>query len=45
LRASVYFRPQISSSLFPLVQEAHIVGAVAFVGGLLVYALSRQEKA
>jgi threonine/homoserine efflux transporter RhtA len=41
----IYFGPQIASSLFPLAQEAHIVGAVAFVGGLVVYALSHQKKA
>ena len=41
----IYFGPQIASSLFPLAQEAHIVGAIAFVGGLVVYALSNQEKA
>jgi threonine/homoserine efflux transporter RhtA len=40
----IYFGPQIASSMFPLVQEAHIVGAVALVGGLVVYALSHQEK-
>ncbi len=41
----IYFGPQISASLFPPVQEAHIVRAVAFVGGLVVHALSRQQKA
>jgi threonine/homoserine efflux transporter RhtA len=40
----IYFGPQIASSLFPLVQEAHIVGVVALVGGIVVYALSNQEK-
>jgi threonine/homoserine efflux transporter RhtA len=40
----VYFGPQIASSLFPLAQEAHVVGAVALVGGLVVCALSHQEK-
>ena len=39
----IYFGPQIASSLFPLTQEAHIVGAVAFVGGLVVHALSNQK--
>jgi threonine/homoserine efflux transporter RhtA len=39
----IYFGPQIASSLFPLAQEAHIVGAVALVGGLVVYALSNQK--
>jgi hypothetical protein len=41
----IYFGPQLSPSGFPLAQEAHIVGAVAFVGGLMVHALSSQEKA
>ena len=41
----VYFGPQINAPLFPLVQEAHIVGAVALVGGLVVYALSDRKKA
>ena len=40
----IYFGPQIASSLFPLTQEAHIVGVVALVGGLVVYALSDQKK-
>lgn len=41
---AIYFGPEIASSMFPLVQEAHITGVVAFVGGLVVYALSNQSK-
>ncbi len=40
----IYFGPQIASSLFPLVQEAHIVGVVCLVGGLVVYALADRKK-
>ena len=40
----IYFGPQIASSLFPLVQEAHIVGVICLVGGLVVYALADQKK-
>jgi hypothetical protein len=39
-----YFGPQIASSLFPLVQEAHIVGVICLVGGLVVYALADRKK-
>jgi hypothetical protein len=39
-----YFGPQIASSLFPLVQEAHIGGVICLVGGLVVYALADQKK-
>jgi threonine/homoserine efflux transporter RhtA len=28
----IYFGPQIASSLFPLVQEAHIVGVICLIG-------------
>jgi threonine/homoserine efflux transporter RhtA len=41
---AIYFGPQIASSLFPLVQEAHIVGVVCLVGGLVVYALADRKK-
>lgn len=40
----IYFGPQIASSLFPLVQEAHIVGVICLVGGLVVYALADRKK-
>ena len=40
----IYFGPQIASSLFPLVQEAHIVGVICLVGGLVVFALADQKK-
>ena len=40
----IYFGPQIASSLFPLVQEAHIVGVICLVGGLVVYPLADRKK-
>jgi threonine/homoserine efflux transporter RhtA len=40
----IYVGPQIASSLFPLVQEAHIVGVICLVGGLVVYALADRKK-
>jgi hypothetical protein len=40
----IYFGPQIASSLFPLVQEARIVGVICLVGGLVVYALADRKK-
>jgi hypothetical protein len=40
----VYFGPQIASSLFPLVQEAHVVGVISFGRRLGGVGASRSEK-